>query len=108
MNSVKAVEWYLKAVENDNEEAMRSLGFLYEMGNGVPKDDKKAFELYKKSAERGSAIAQLSLAYCYLDGIGIQKNNTQAIYWATKARDAGLEDAGQVLESIKKNDRSRK
>ena len=102
MNSSKAVEWYNKAVENDDEESMYRLAFLYEMGNGVPKDDKKAFDLYKKSAERGSAIAQLSLAYCYFEGTGTQKSSTQAIYWATKARDAGLENAGQVLENMKR------
>ena len=101
MNSSKAVEWYKKAIENDNEESMYRLGFLYEMGNGVPKDDKKAFGLYKKSAEKGNVLAQLSLSFCYFDGIGTQKDRTQAIFWAAKARDAGLENAGPVLENMK-------
>ena len=57
--------------------------------------------MYKKSAERGNTIAQLSLAFCYFDGIGIQKNRTQAYYWATKAKDAGLENAGQVIANMK-------
>jgi clan AA aspartic protease (TIGR02281 family) len=41
------------------------------------------------------------LAYCYFDGIGTQKNNNLAIYWASRAKDAGDNDAEAVLNSMK-------
>ncbi len=45
-------EWLQKAVDLGNSTAMGDLGRIYQMGEGVPKDEQKAMELY----ERGAAL----------------------------------------------------
>jgi len=37
-----AVTWYLRAANQGNVLAKRTLGLLYERGDGVPKDDVQA------------------------------------------------------------------
>lgn len=46
----KAMEWYLKAVENGSTDAMVFVAYLYEEGNGVEQDYKIAMEWYLKAA----------------------------------------------------------
>jgi TPR repeat protein len=48
INKVKAFELYTVAAEKGNNEALYNLSFLYELGEGVNKDEKKAFKLIKK------------------------------------------------------------
>ena len=50
---LKAVEWYRKAVEQDNAEAQYRLGEMYLSSRGVVKDNEKARELIQKAAEQG-------------------------------------------------------
>lgn len=47
----RAVEWYLKAAEDQHEGAQFHIGALYEGGCGVPQDYTKALEWYLKAAE---------------------------------------------------------
>jgi hypothetical protein len=52
-NYIEAVEWYRKAADLGDEEAMFRVGSMYENGEGVEKDIQKAKELYSMSAEKG-------------------------------------------------------
>jgi WD40 repeat protein len=49
------VTWYRKAAEQGNADAQYSLGFMYENGRGVPRDDTAAASWYQKAAEQGNA-----------------------------------------------------
>lgn len=59
----KAIEWYTKAAELGNPEAMKMLGFMYEMApvyNGEQDLDKSA-EWYQKAADAGDEEAKSHL-----------------------------------------------
>ena len=54
-NYIKAVEWFLKAAEQDNSDAQFNLGLIYqEGGKGIERNDAKAAEWYRKAAEHRS------------------------------------------------------
>lgn len=61
---------YLKESTNhqNNPDAFFGLGYLYENGKGVEKDDKKAYQYYKLSAKYKSTDALLRLGNDYFDG----------------------------------------
>jgi hypothetical protein len=46
----KAVEWFQKAADQGYERAQLNLGYLFEMGLGVPRDSVKALNLYRTAA----------------------------------------------------------
>ena len=54
-NAEKAVEWYTRAAEKGDGQAMRDLGECYENGYGGKKSAKKAVEWYARAAELGHA-----------------------------------------------------
>jgi len=57
------VKWYRKAAEQDNAVAQYHLGFCYEHGRGVAKDEVEAVNWYRKAAARGSTAALNNLAW---------------------------------------------
>ena len=95
-----AFNWYQKASELGNINAMIGFGHCYYEGNGVEKDIKTAFSWYKKSAENGSSEGMHYLGSCYYKGHGIEKNNTLALYWLKKSYDLGEKIAGQKLQIL--------
>ena len=48
--------------ESGNASGQTNLGFMYENGQGVPKDDQQAVYWYRKAADQGYALAQTKLA----------------------------------------------
>jgi len=56
-----AAEWYRKAAEQGHAEAQYKLGFMYQNGRGVKKDDKQAAEWYRKAAAQGNKEAERAL-----------------------------------------------
>jgi TPR repeat protein len=59
----KAREWYEKAADKGNAEAMNNLGWLYRNGHGVTQDYAKAREWYEKAADTGDAEAMAALEH---------------------------------------------
>ena len=57
----KAREWYEKAADKGDADAMSNLGLLYGNGQGVAQDYAKAREWYEKAADKGDASAMFSL-----------------------------------------------
>ncbi len=88
-NYQKAVEWYLKAAEQDDKYAQYNLGYCYDKGQGVEQDYQKAVEWYTKAAEQGNVDAQCHLGVCYINGQGVEKNLQKAVEWYTKAAEQG-------------------
>jgi TPR repeat protein len=57
----KAREWYEKASNKGDANAMTDLGALYANGHGVAQDYAKAREWYEKAADKGDANAKAQL-----------------------------------------------
>lgn len=88
-NYVNAVQWYKKAADAGNGEAMNAIGDMYYNGEGVPKDYTEAMKWYQQSANVNYGDAMLKLGNIYHDGDGIEQDDTEAIRWYRKAADAG-------------------
>ena len=78
----RANAFYRKAVDLDIEGmaeggdkyAQACLGWMYQFGKVVDKNDLTAVKWYRKAAEQGYAIAQNHLGHMYYWGDGVDKN----------------------------------
>ncbi|RIB00729.1 kinase-like domain-containing protein [Gigaspora rosea] len=68
---------------------VRNLGFCYERGAGVEKNERKAFTYYKKSADMGNADGMNNLGYCYRHGTGVERDEDTAFIYYQKSADMG-------------------
>jgi TPR repeat protein len=77
-------EWRPLA-EKGNSAPQLFIGFMYDNGQGVARDDSVAADWYRKSAERDNMIAQVRLAIMYRDGRGVAEDRVKAWFWAGMA-----------------------
>ncbi|GBB99756.1 hypothetical protein RclHR1_03620005 [Rhizophagus clarus] len=82
-------EWYMKAAEGGDIDAQTNIGFFYQNGIEIPKDENKAFKWYKKAAKGGNVDAQNNLGDCYKNGTGVPKNHKRSFVWYMKAAEKG-------------------
>lgn len=77
-----AVEYYMKAAENDSVNravALNILGNCYYSGKGVEQSYVEAVKYYRLSAELGYHWGEYNLATCYYDGEGVTKDFVEAV-----------------------------
>ncbi len=65
-----AFEFYTQLSNEDNADAMTSLGYMYQNAQGCQRDDEKALELYERAAELKQPYALFNLALLYMNGLG--------------------------------------
>ena len=82
-----------RLAEQGNAAAQNRLGWMYDYGKGVAKDEKQAFAWYQKAADQGYAPAQFNLGVEYENGIAVPKDFAQALAWYQKAADQGHANA---------------
>ncbi len=80
----KAIPLLKKSAELGNAEAQYNLGFCYQTGTIVEKNQKKAIEWYLKSAEQGFNDAFYQLMMAYGNGEGIDQDPKKAFTYALK------------------------
>jgi TPR repeat protein/predicted phosphohydrolase len=80
-----AFEYYLKAAELENLEAMCDLGYMYQVGQGCEKDLKKSFFWYKKSSDGGYLHSIRDLGQCCYFGLGTEQDFFKALECFEKA-----------------------
>lgn len=71
-NPETAIEWYRKAADQDDADAMYRLGLCLDKGNAENLEE--AAKWYKRAADKGHAEAQLLWILCRLCGIGDRMN----------------------------------
>jgi TPR repeat protein len=86
-----------KAAEQGDAGAQFSLGWMYEIGKGVPQDYSEAAKWYRKAAEQGLGSAQSNLGVMYKIGKGVPQDYSEAIKWYRKAAEQGLGSAQSNL-----------
>jgi TPR repeat protein len=75
--------------EKGDAEAQFKLGYLYDLGRGVVKDEAEAVNWYRKAADQGYANAQAGLGRMYSNGLGVAKDEVEALKWYRKSADQG-------------------
>ena len=88
-----ALKLFTKLAEQGDASAQFALGFMYDNGEGVPKDASQAVTWYRKAAEQGDAKAQFNLGFMYANGEGVPKDASQAVTWYRKAAEQGVAQA---------------
>ena len=61
----EALKWFRQAADKGYAPALYNLGLAYDLGHGVPADDKQAFKYYLMAAEQGFAAAQYNVGNMY-------------------------------------------
>jgi len=95
-----AFSGYKKLAELGDAKAQFSLGWMYEKGRGVPKDEQQALAWFRKAAEQGGDSAQFFLGYKHEYGLGVPMDNQQAVVWYRKAAEQGFAEAQHSLGSM--------
>ena len=97
----KALEYYLKASEQNSEFAPNEIGNIYYNGGyGVEQDYEKAVEWFQKAAEQGNTWSLYMMGFCNEYGQGTEQNSEKAIEWYQKAAEDGSEEAQKALERL--------
>lgn len=73
-------EWRPLA-EQGNARAQFKLGWMYNFGRGVPRDDAEAVKWYRLAAEQGDPEAQFTLGGMYYIGRDVPQDYTEAVKW---------------------------
>lgn len=94
----EAVTWYERACESGSQYAQYSLGKMYLLGNGVPKDIEKAVQLLTSSANQGNQYAQYVLGKLCLQGKEVEKDPEVAEDWLTLSAVQGNAHAQFLLD----------
>lgn len=94
----KAIDWFEKAVAQEDMYALDNYGTILMNGDGVLRDTKRAFTMLKKAADMGYTNAILNTGVCYFEGWGTQRNLDSALYYLTLALEAGNQGALTYLQ----------
>ena len=76
-----ALRWLRAAAAQNNASAEFLLGYMYEHGQGVPRDYAQAAENYRAAALQGHSTAENNLASLHQHGQGVAKNMREAFDW---------------------------
>jgi TPR repeat protein len=99
-----ARELWLPLAEEGEPKAQFFLGFMHDMGFGVPENDKKAIKWYELAAEQGDPRAQLFTGFMYDSGQGVPKDYQKAVKWYQLALGQGFKQAKiSIYKLAKKN-----
>jgi TPR repeat protein len=94
---VNAAIWYRRAADLGHAMARNDLGWLYQNGWGLPRDDAQAVYWYRLAAVDGYATAQTNLGWMYQKGRGVRLNRTEAARWYRLAAAQGESTAADNL-----------
>ena len=91
------IEEFRAKAEQGDAQAQFNLGFCYDNGMGVVKDEAEAVKWYRKAAEQGDAKAQVHLGIWYDDGTGVVKDETKAAKGYRKAQGSSCLACGTAV-----------
>jgi CHAT domain-containing protein/TPR repeat protein len=90
-NIKKGLEFYQRASNAGNIDALNELGRIYQNGIEVEENQDLAFQYYLRSANLGSHIGQVESAMHLIEGRGVKENKDEAkIYLELSARQNNL------------------
>lgn len=97
-----ALEWYLKAADQGNTDAMLAVGAYHRKVNlrrtlwdrelALPSEYEKAFQWLSKAANLGNLQSMLWLERLYREGEGTQKDLQKSFEWSLRSAKSGSAD----------------
>jgi TPR repeat protein len=96
----RAVKLYSQAADMGNTKAMVNLGFCYEGGGGVVRDEKRAFELFDKAALSGDVKGAAKEGVMLCEGRGCTADQIKGIALLEKAAAKNEQNALRLLSII--------
>jgi TPR repeat protein len=93
------VETVRKADQGDPR-AQYSLGIMYTVGDGAPKDLPEAARWYRMAALQGHADAQYALGRMHASGEGVTRDLDEAAKWYARAAAQNHPDATDALREL--------
>jgi TPR repeat protein len=99
------VEWLRREAEREDAQAQAALGWLYERGVAVARDDAQAVSWYRRAAESGAAIAQFNFALRCEKGRGVPQDLAQAARWYRASAEQGVGEAMLNLSNLYRDGR---
>ena len=102
-NHEKAFEWYSKAADAGDINAMFMLGQMYYTGFWVVEQDfVKAYDWFMRSADGGDQNSMYYLGVLYRLGLGVEKDYDKAFAWYMRSADLGyyaaMKEIGDMYE----------
>ena len=67
-----------------------NLGYCYDNGQGVAKDEAEAVKWYRKAAEQNDADSSEQSGLSYANGQGVAKDEAEAVKWYRKAAEQNM------------------
>lgn len=122
-NYKEALQWWAKAAQQGNVQAIGNMGLCYQTGHGIEADSLKATKLYKRSikegnqalfeqnvklANNGSVFSNMLVASCYREGIGVPKDVNKAAPFLIAAANKNCVTAQRELALIYLNSKKSK
>ena len=89
----KAAEWYEKAAEHGNSDAMCSLAVMFINDEEMPKDEEKALHWMLEAANNGSVSAMENMGRMYKNGDCVPQDAVASLAWFKKSAEHGNPDA---------------
>jgi uncharacterized protein len=102
-NYSEAYNWFHRAAEQGNSDALNRLGWMCEAGLGVARDQSRAVNWFRQAAERGHLEAQFNLGAKYDNGEGVAQNHAEATRWYRLSAEQGFTDARFFLAQALEN-----
>ena len=90
----------LRQADQGNASAQSYLGFMYEIGEGVSKNEAEAVKWYRLAADQGVADAQFNLGVMYADGRGVPEDYVLGFAWLSLAAAQGNERASEYRDNL--------
>ena len=90
----------LLTAEQGNVQAEGIVGWMYNVGKGVPQDYTEAAKWYRLAAEQGNVHAEGKLGWLYNSGEGVPQDYTEAVKWYRLAAEQGDDQAETNLGAM--------
>ena len=89
----EAVRLFRLSAKQGNVKAQYNLGYMYEIGKGVPQDYREAAKWFRVAAKKGLAQAKFKLGWMYANGRGVPQDYVLAHMWISLSGLQGYQDA---------------
>jgi TPR repeat protein len=98
---IKSIEWYKKAIDSGDTDAMVSLAYMYLLGENINYAEAK--ELYMQAANKGNIDAIYGMGWMYSEGMGVDSDYKIALEYYLAAVNKGHTGAMNAIGNIYKN-----